>query len=488
MPQIPKHVHVIGICGVATSALAIAFHKNGAKVTGSDKGFFPPVSTELEQQGVSFYAGWHPDKMSENGLPDLIVVGTASGSQNPETLFAKEKNIPMLSFAEAIGKYFVKDKSIVCSGTWGKTSSSALLSHILSEAGLDPTYMFGGVSLSDDSSAKLTDSSMSVFEGDEYKSSPTDPTAKFFYYKPTHLMLSAVSWDHADLYPTEAEYFNAFKKICERLPTNGVFVGCIDHAGVRETAKQSQLKCPTVFYGKATRGTHNSQKVQPVEQSRDNIIPDFTYSDVIQSPNGIEFVISEQASITHNITSQLLGAFQAENITGCFAMARQLGLSAEQIITGIASFKGLRRRLEKRLDGDVVVIDDIAHSPEKASAVLKTLRNIYKEKIITVFEPNIGGRSRESVKKYDGAFNDSDEVIIPRLTKLKVADDVTEQPIDGAELASIISKTHVRTKYIDDDNSLVDYLLVNTKKDDVIAFLGSHGFRGMIEEVVKKIK
>ena len=101
-----KHIHIVGICGVATSALAIAFHDKGYKVTGSDKGFFPPVSTELEKHKINFYAGWHPENM---GKPDVVIVGTASGTQNPETIFAKENNIPIYSYPEAIGEFFVKE-------------------------------------------------------------------------------------------------------------------------------------------------------------------------------------------------------------------------------------------------------------------------------------------------------------------------------------------------------------------------------------------
>src|SRR3989344_968389 len=100
-----RHLHVIGICGVATSALAIAFHDKGWRVTGSDKGFFYPVSAELKKSGIDFYAGWHPEKI---GMPDFVIVGTASGTANPETQYAKEKNIPIYSFAEAIGKFLVR--------------------------------------------------------------------------------------------------------------------------------------------------------------------------------------------------------------------------------------------------------------------------------------------------------------------------------------------------------------------------------------------
>lgn len=472
MTTLPKRVHVIGICGVATSALAIAFHKRGVKVTGSDKGFFPPVSTELEKHQVPFYAGWHPEKMIEHGVPDVIIVGTASGSQNPETAYAKEHNIPMYSFAEAIGEFFAKENSIVCVGTWGKTSSSALLSFILDHAGWDPTYMFGGVSLSHESSAQLTESKWSVFEGDEYKSSPTDPTAKFFYYKPTHLLLTAVSWDHADLYPTEKEYFAAFEKLLGNIPAGGFITACADHRGVR--------KILDIFKGKK------------VTYGREGGDGEYTYSKVAQSTSGIDLAITIHHD-TYQIHSPMLGAYQAENITGCFAMAHSLGIEPDKIIEAISLFKGLKRRLEKRLDAQVylapnagiTVLDDIAHSPEKASSVLATLRAIYSGKIITVFEPNIGGRSRESAAKYDDAFKNCDIVVIPRLTKLKVAEDAKEQPMDGEELAKTIMKTHPNVVYIDADDRLVTFLREQTKKDDVIAFLGSHGFRGMIEETIK---
>jgi UDP-N-acetylmuramate: L-alanyl-gamma-D-glutamyl-meso-diaminopimelate ligase len=452
MEKMNKHIHIVGICGVATSALAIAFQKKGWKVTGSDKGFFPPVSTELEKHKVSFYAGWHPENM---GTPDVVVVGTASGSQNPETAYAHEKNIPIYSFAEAIGKFFVKEYSIVATGTWGKTSSTALLSFILEKAGFNPTYMFGGVSLSHDASARLTESNYSVFEGDEYKSSPTDTTPKFVYYKPTHLLLSAISWDHADLYPTEASYFETFRKLIAGIPSSGFIVACRDHEKVRELVKDA------VWYGRSDA--------------------EYTYSDVRQSKEGIRFKINGI-----EIFSPMIGAFQAENITGCFAMAHKLGIAPEKIVEGIAKFKGLKRRLEKRLDGTIAVFDDIAHSPEKAASVLENLRSIYTGKIIAVFEPNIGGRSRESALKYTNAFKSADIVVIPRLTKLKTSN--KEAPMEGAELASVIAKTHSTTKYIEDDTELVTTLASEVKNQgDVIVFLGSHGFRGMIEETIKNL-
>lgn len=436
-----KHLHVIGICGVATSALAIAFHKKGWKVTGSDKGFFPPVSTELEKHGVEFYAGWHPEKM---GTPDIVITGTASGSKNPETQSAQEKNIPIYSFAEAIGEFFAKPNCIVCVGTWGKTSSSALLSFIMEEK--TPSYMFGGVSLSHEASARLTDSDWSVFEGDEYKSSPTDTTAKFFYYKPTHLLLTAISWDHADLYPTEQSYFDVFHKLISN--ASGPIIA---HTSTKKHVSKA------IWYGENEA--------------------DYTFKNVMQTKEGIDFVISHKGT-DYSIHSPMLGKFQAENITGCFAMAHSIGIAPEKIIERIAQFKGMKRRLEKRYEDKTTILDDIAHSPEKASSTLKNIREIYTGKITVVFEPNIGGRERASAYKYNNAFKDADVVIIPRLTKLKITD---EMPMEGDELAKVIAQTHPNVKYVEDDERLVQEL-----SGDVIAFLGSHGFRGMIEETIKK--
>ena len=150
-----NHIHFIGICGVAMSALAIAFKKQNWKVAGSDAGFFPPVSTNLEKNQIDFYPGWHPDRMLKDGVPDLVVVGNVASSTNPEWLYVKEHKLPCLSYPELIAKYLVSPNSIVCAGTYGKTTSAALMTWILKENGYNPNYMFGGVALNDMDSAFL---------------------------------------------------------------------------------------------------------------------------------------------------------------------------------------------------------------------------------------------------------------------------------------------------------------------------------------------
>ena len=219
-----KHIHFIGICGVAMSALALAYQKKGYKVTGSDKGFYPPVSTHLKDAGIKFYPGWHPEKMIADGNPNLIIVGNVASSTNPEWLYVQENNIPYKSYPEAVAEQIVKDTSIVCAGTYGKSTTTTLLTWILKQADKNPSYMFGGISLNDLSSANFTDSDISILEGDEYKTARWDDRPKFAHYSPTHLLLTSVVWDHADVYPTEQSYVYAFEKLIRDLPRNGLLV------------------------------------------------------------------------------------------------------------------------------------------------------------------------------------------------------------------------------------------------------------------------
>ncbi len=436
------------------SALALAFKEKGWKVTGSDVGFYPPVSTSLEEHQIDFYAGWHPEKI---GKPDLVVVGNVAGSTNPEWLYVQKTKLNFKSYPEVIAEFFVKQESIVCAGTFGKTTTTALLTWIFLNSGQNPSYMFGGLCQNKLPSAHLADGKCSILEGDEYKSARWDLRPKFDHYRPKHLLLTAVQWDHADIYKTEKDYLGVFQQLVKK--PKGILI-------VSERVQNISLPKNIITYG--TSGTASYQ-----------------YSDVDELPTGIRFNINH-GDKTYAVISPCLGEYMADNITGCFAMANELGISPLKILESVKSFIGMKRRLEKRHTGKVTVIDDIAHSPAKAATVLKTLRKIYSGKIFAIFEPNTGNRRSESVQGYEGTFNSADEVIIPRLTKLK-QENTGEKLLEGEDLAAIIIKSQPNTRNIDDDGALVKYLIKKAEPGSVIVFLGSHGFRGMIEEVVKNV-
>jgi len=465
----PKHIHFIGICGVAMSALGIAFKKAGWIVTGSDVGFFPPVSDHLKKNHIDFYPGWHPEKMLKNGRPDIVVVGNVAGSTNPELFSARENNLNYKSYPEVVAESIVQEHSLVCSGTYGKTTSAALLTWILMECGMNPTYMFGGLSLNISESARIRPdknrSGWSVLEGDEYKTARWDVRPKFKLYSPTHLLLTAVSWDHADVFPTERSYLNAFRDLIKMVHKKGLIVACADGENVGKLIPEADCRIAT--YGKLNA--------------------DYLYRNVAQTREGISFGIVHEGRECM-LTSRVLGEHMAENICGCFAMASEIGLGEGEIIRAIAGFGGVKRRLEKRADGDIAVYDDLAHSPAKAKATLATLRRIYPEsKIVAVFEPNTGNRRPQSAAGYANAFADADEVVIPTLTKVKVNPSDAESPLEGRQIAEVISRTHGGSLFIGDDEKLIEHIVQNTKKDDVVVFLGSHGFRGMIERLAGRV-
>lgn len=464
----PQHIHFIGICGVAMSAIAIAFHKKGWKVTGSDVGFYPPISTHLKEEGVEYYPGWHVENMTKYGNPDIVVVGNVASSTNPEWEYVQEKHIPYKSYPEIIAEYFLRDHSIVCAGTYGKTTTSALLSHILVEADKHPSYMFGGLTQNNTMpSACIDQGQYSVVEGDEYKTARWDSRPKFKLYSPTHVLLTAVSWDHADIYPTEQHYFNEFYDLVNAVPNTGYIVANTDQPGVTQVLKQRTSTARLISYG-----------------TKDQ---EYTYSNLTQTTQGISFTITHKQT-AYAIQSPMIGAYMAENITGAFALANTIGISTETSIQSIASFTGMKRRLEKRLDNNITVIDDIAHSPEKAASVLQTLRTVYTGNIIAVFEPNGGNRQKEAIPQYAQAFNAATTVFIPRLTTIKTNPHDPNPPMDGNTLAHIVAKTHPDVHYIEEDDVLVQKILKKVHPGDVLVFLGSHGFRGMIEDMLNAYK
>ncbi len=463
------------------SALAIAFHKDGWQVSGSDVGFYPPISDYLKDNNILFYPGWHPEKMTANGDPDIVVVGNVAGTGNAEFIYARKHNFNYKSYPEVIAEYIVQKKSLVCAGTYGKTSTSALLTFILEKAGINPSYMFGGLSLNLPESAKikLGSDSWSVLEGDEYKTARWDSRPKFKLYSPTHLLLTSVSWDHADIYPTEETYLQAFKDLVSMIPAPGLIVACADDSKIKKVLTANINGAKEITYGKDPSA-------------------DYYYSQVTQTTAGISFIIKHKDT-EYNISAPVLGEHMAENICGCFAMAEEIlaesagfqrtlpGMISSNLIIldTVAEFKGIKRRLEKRSEGKITVYDDLGHSPAKAAATLKTLHAIYpNNKIIAIFEPNTGNRKSQSIPGYAGAFADADEVIIPTLTRIKTDPKDIDPPFDGKKLTEIISRTQPQTVYIENDDKLIEYVKNNTKKEDTVVFLGSHGFRGMIERLI----
>jgi len=464
-----KHIHFIGICGVGMGAIAVMMKKMGWKVTGSDKGFFPPISDFLKNHQIDFYPGWHLEKMNQ---PDIVVVGNFISLKNPEYLFAKEKKIIIKSYPELVAQHIIKKNSIVIAGTYGKTTIAAFLSHLFKNANLNPSWFVGGLAKNLESGAENNQGDWSIVEGDEYTIARWDLRSKFLLYKPTHLILTSVVWDHLDVFPTEKKYNQAFEKLVKLIPKNGQIIAAQRKDDKKINKIINKTRVEIIRYGK-----------------RDLKFNDKSYAYEINSfkKSFSEFTIYCNKKVLSKFTTSLLGEHLIENLSSGIALAHNIGVDLKIIQKAVASFQGVKRRLEiKEEINKIKIIDDLAHSPSKAQASLMAVKKHFPQaKIFAVYEPNVGNRTISSQKFYSRAFNQADYLIIPRLSKTKT-DAYQEKRMDGKELTNIIKQKNKETEvlYLEDDDKLVDFLVNQVKPKDVIIFLGSHGFRGMIKQTI----
>ncbi len=460
-----SHIHFIGICGTAMAPVAKMFKDLGWRVTGSDKGIYPPVSDYLKQNKIDYYVGFHPERI---GNPDKVVVGNYISMSNPEFSAIRERGVPYQSYPEALREYVIKPHSIVVAGSFGKTTTTALLTWIWECAGRRPSFMVGGIVRNFPDSVRSSDSLWSIAEGDEYPACRWNPVPKFSFYDPKYLILTGVQWDHADVYSTEESYVEIFMHLVASVPPEGLICAALDRPHMRDVL--TKASAPVIWYGRTGSGADWSTEVS-------------------YQKNATKITFHGPSNETMGpVDVPLLGSIAFDHFTGAVALARASGIDQAAIMQALASFQGVRRRLEIRgVVNDISVIDDFAHSPSKAKSSIDAMKEIFNSgRVIVVFEPNVGNRLRSLAPSYRDAFDSANIVIVPRLSATKHNEEI-EVRLDGAQLSQIIgsSNPHVEEMlYIDDDIQVVQKLKKSAQPGDCILFLGSHGFRRMIEQTL----
>jgi len=466
-----KHVHFIGICGTAMAPIAAMMGRAGWRVTGSDKGIFPPMSEYLNAAGVSYYVGFHPERMKK---PDLVVVGNFIGPSNPELAAAQSRDTMCQSYPEVLSQNFIKPESIVVAGTYGKTTMTALLAWIWNTAGKDPSYMSAGILKNFPDGARIGKSDWSIIEGDEYPASRAHPVPKFSYYRPKYLLLTGAQHDHLDVYPREEEYVALFSTLVGSLPAQGLVVAAADRPHIEEIL--THAIAPVVRYARKESTTPHDWSLAIHERNKGATV----FS--IFGPHGESLGA---------LRTMLLGDESLDHFAGAAALAHHCGISPKQIAHALETFQGVRRRLEVRgEETGITVIDEFGHSPSKASAALRAIKLSFPEAhIIAVYEPNIGSRVASAHILYRNAFSLAHKVLVPKLssTKLKAGD---EPRMDGDALARTIKEGNpeCEVNHEGDDETLVTHIKKIAVRGDVVVFLGSHGFRGMIEQTLEELK
>lgn len=387
-------IHFTGIAGAGMSAAALMMRDAGHDVSGSDEDVFPPMSTYVEGLGFPFSRRFDAANLPD-GL-DLLVLGASAklgGEGNPEVAEARRRGVRITTFPELVGETTQARANTVVAGSFGKSTCTALMAHILREAGHDAGWMIGAISPSLPATGHWGAAPEVVLEGDEYIVGPADHRSKFVLYHPRDVLLTSLVHDHVNVFPTFAAYEAPFRELLRLLPADGLLVAR-DHPAIRAVADESRAR--VVWYDTQALDGWRAEQVVFGEITRFTLV----------APDGGKLALA----------TSLLGEHNIENLVGVCAYLIERGLVGERALAAaVASFGGIRRRLDRlTTSSGVPVIEGFGSSYEKARSAIEAVRLHYPERpLVVVFEPHtFSWRSRDALAWYDTVFEGAARVLI----------------------------------------------------------------------------
>ena len=449
-----KCIHFVGIGGIGMSGIAEVLVNLGYNVGGSD--VQPSETTaRLQKIGAKIVIGHAAENI---GNADVVVTSTAVKENNPEVVEAHRKKIPVIPRAEMLAELLKMKFSVAVSGSHGKTTTTSMISIILAQGDLDPTMVIGGKLASIGSNARLGDGEIIVAEADESDGS-------FLKLSPTIAVITNIDREHLDYYPGIAEIKEAFLKFANIVPFYGCTVVCNDNIHVREIIPS--IKRRIITYGIETPADYSAEDIK------------FTKRKTCYTP-------IYRGEKLGKIELTVPGLFNVYNSLAAVAVARELNLDFATIKEGLKSFSGVQRRMEiKGRVGDITIVDDYGHHPTEIKETLKAMRQIWKDRLIVVFQPHRFTRTKALFKEFTKAFNDVDILILNDIYP------ASEEPIAGinsAVLCEAIKKegqTHV--EYIPKTEDIIEYLLKTVKEKDTVATIGAGSIYKIGETFIKQL-
>jgi UDP-N-acetylmuramate: L-alanyl-gamma-D-glutamyl-meso-diaminopimelate ligase len=387
-------IHFTGIAGAGMSAVALMMRDAGHQVSGSDEDVFPPMSTYVA--GLGFPVTYRFDAANLPEALDVLVLGASAklgGEANPEVAAARALGVRVTNFAELVGESTAGRANTVVAGSFGKSTCTALMAHILREAEVDAGWMIGAISASLPATGHWGTAPDMVLEGDEYIVGNGDRRSKFVLYHPDHLLLTSLVHDHVNVFPTFPEYEAPFRDLLRLLPADGLAV-MREHPATRAVVAETRAR--VVWYDTAPCDGWFSRDVVYGETSRFTLV----------GPGGLHLPLA----------TSLLGEHNIENIVGVCAYLLERGLvTPAELVPAVASFLGIRRRLDRlTTTSRVPVIEGFGSSYEKARSAIEAVRLHYPTRpLIVVFEPHtFSWRSRDALAWYDTVFKGAARVLI----------------------------------------------------------------------------
>jgi UDP-N-acetylmuramate: L-alanyl-gamma-D-glutamyl-meso-diaminopimelate ligase len=493
------NIYIIAIGGTGMAPLACLLQEQGHRVRGTDGPLYPPMSTLLERAGIQPAVGY--DAAHLEPAPDLVVVGNAVRSDNPEAVAAERLGVPVLSMPQALARFFLAGKRpLVVTGTHGKTTTTAMAAWVYSQCGANPGYLIGGVPRDLPGSfagggpmaapggdardgramrdrpasfpapapaaaaapaeaaaeAPVVAAGRFIVEGDEYNAAYFDRGAKFLHYRPETLILTSVEYDHADLYASPEALREAYRQVIAQLPAHGLLVACGDTPEVRELARRAP--CRTIFYG-----LEEGNEVRPAGCEWTRGASRFRLADA----GGGEVTLELPLAGSHNVANAL----------AVWTAARRDGLGAGQVAAALAGFHGVKRRLEELGSrGGVTVVDDFAHHPTAVGKTLAALRQSYPgHRLVALFEPRslTAGRAM-FFDAYREAFAAADRVLFaPTFHSGRLT---AEERLDFAAVAAALAADGVIATRFASVDELLASAVAESRPGDVLVTMSSGSF------------
>jgi UDP-N-acetylmuramate: L-alanyl-gamma-D-glutamyl-meso-diaminopimelate ligase len=469
-----KHIHLIGICGTAMASLAGMLKQRGFRVTGSDAAAYPPMSDFLARLQIPVAQPFDPRNLEPR--PDLIVVGNAISRGNPELEHLLDHRIPFCSLPQLLHDEFLRGKEVlVVAGTHGKTTTTSMLAWIFYSAGLQPSFLIGGIAENFGSSFHLGEGRHFIIEGDEYDTAFFDKGPKFLHYFPDAAILTSVEFDHADIYKDLDAVETAFKRLVNLIPRRGCIIA-FDGA-TKESAHSASLDrclakafCPVERYGASADAAWRitNQKFDGGQTS---------------------WSVHHNGSAWADFEFSLAGEYNVWNASAAAALAAKYDISKEHITAALKSFKSVKRRLEvkARVNG-ITIIDDFAHHPTAIAGTLKALRTMYPgARLWAILEPR-SNTLRRRVLQSDLARSlaHADGIIVAGVFRSEAVPE--NERLELPALAAEIEAHGKPVRLISDADHIVQSIVPELRPGDVVAILSNGGFGGIYEKLPARLR
>src|SRR6266702_1838688 len=456
-----RSVHFVGICGTAMASTAAAMQEKGFQVTGSDQNIYPPMSTLLAERKIQVISGYAEQNLAHK--PDLVVIGNAISRGNPEAEFVLDHRLRYCSLPELLKEFFIHGKrSLVVTGTHGKTTTTSLLTWVFEHNGLNPSFLIGGIPNNLGQGARFTDSEWFIIEGDEYDTAFFDKRSKFVHYLPEVAMINNLEFDHADIFENLDSIKTSFKHFIRLIPRNGLLLANGDDQNLAPLLNVTH--CPVKRFG----------------LDEGNGVQAFN---IRYGPTATEFEIP-----SFKFHLNLLGELNVRNAMAVVAAAKHCGLKNHQIQAAFDTFKGIKRRMEVRgIAGGVTVLDDFGHHPTAIRETLRALRIKYPtQKVWAIFEPRTNTTRRNVFQaELPGAFADANAVVISQIARLELL--APEERLDPARLLQDLKSAGKDAAYLPDVDTIVTHVAKNAQGGEVVCVFSNGGFGDIHGKLLERL-